>query len=133
MQRDPAQNWWTLVLDAPPESSSSPVAHTQLTVLPCTRLSEMERILEATPGNHVRFLVTGRVYVYRARNYILPSHAAVISMASPMDAAASMPDTGWTRPPAAQRWMAPQPRRRAAARTDHDHPGRRFRADCLRA
>jgi len=78
MRRDVAQNWWVLVLDQPESSSPTPV-HSNLIVLPCTRLSEMERIIEATPGGQVRFRVSGRIYVYRDQNYILPSHAAIIS------------------------------------------------------
>jgi hypothetical protein len=48
-------------------------------VLPCTRLTEMERIVESLPEGAVRFQVTGRVFVFRDRNYILPSHTAVVS------------------------------------------------------
>jgi len=86
LKRDPDQDWWTLTVQ--PQDSAEPAY--ELAVLPCTRLAEMERILEAM-RNEVTFQVTGRVYVYRDGNYLLPSHAAVVSAAAPSSATAPSP------------------------------------------
>lgn len=93
LRRGGPQNWWLLALDPQQSPAAADVALTagaasgphELIVLPCTRLTEMERIIEAAPGDqaaNMQFEVSGRVYVFRDRNYILPTHAAVIS-ASP--------------------------------------------------
>lgn len=67
-------NQWELVLD-PQEGAAAGVA---MAALPCTRLAEMQRIVESTPRQRLVFMVNGAVYVYRDRNFILPTHAAVI-------------------------------------------------------
>jgi hypothetical protein len=102
LQRDPDQDWWTL--NVQPQDSAEPAY--ELAVLPCTRLAEMERILEAM-RSEVTFQITGRVYVYRDGNYLLPSHAAVVSAAAPSSATAPSPPSastpGTEAPAAAER------------------------------
>lgn len=117
LRRDPATNWWIIVIEPADNVSSANggwrthEAPHEMTLLPCTRLTEMERIIEATHGGDARFRVNGRVYVFRDRNYFLPTHAAVISepagepTSHPASAPTSIPatapnaDAGATTPP----------------------------------
>jgi len=48
-------------------------------VLPSIRLLEMERVLDARDST-VTFLLTGEVFVYRGRNYILPSQFTTLAI-----------------------------------------------------
>lgn len=92
LRLDSASNWWMLDVENSAASGSGvalgdaaaarAAPPLELIVLPCTRLTEMERILEAAAEGGsagVQFEVSGRIYVFRDRNYILPTHAAVIS------------------------------------------------------
>lgn len=97
-QGEPA--WWTVHVEPRDASTASsgvnggdliaattvrPLPANELVVLPCTRLSEMERIIESASvdaSREVHFKVSGRVYVFRDRNYFLPTHAAVVSAES---------------------------------------------------
>lgn len=74
IHKDPQRGWWTITLPA----TRANVPPSELTLLPCTRLSEMQRIVEASPNRRVEFQVSGRVCVYRGRNYLLPTYAPVI-------------------------------------------------------
>jgi hypothetical protein len=74
LNRSQEQDWW--VLDVQPHDGSLPTY--SLVVLPCTRLAEMVRIRESAAAD-AAFQVSGRVLVFRGRNYFLPSHAAVVS------------------------------------------------------
>ncbi len=71
MQRDASTGSWHLLLN--PLTERGP--RYELIVLPCTLLGEIERIAESVPGPDVVFEVTGQVYVFRGRNYFLPTHA----------------------------------------------------------
>jgi hypothetical protein len=42
-------------------------------LLPCSRLSELERILVSAPDYDLVFELTGDVYVYRQQNFLLPT------------------------------------------------------------
>lgn len=125
-QGEPA--WWTVHVEPREASAASsgvtggdlitaatvrPLPANELIVLPCTRLSEMERIIESASvdaSREVHFKVTGRVYVFRDRNYFLPTHAAVVSAESVASTAtaptaeaanpASAPNAAIASPPA---------------------------------
>ncbi len=71
VQRDASTGSWHLLLH--PLTERAP--RYELIVLPCTLLGEIERIAESVPGPDVVFEVTGKVYVFRGRNYFLPTHA----------------------------------------------------------
>jgi hypothetical protein len=71
MRRDPATGSWRIMLN--PLADQAP--RYELIMLPCTLLGEIERIAQSVPGPEVVFEVTGTVYVYRGRNYLLPTHA----------------------------------------------------------
>lgn len=45
-----------------------------LTMLPSTLLGEMIAIVKSSPDTEVVFETTGEVFVYRTRNYLLPTH-----------------------------------------------------------
>jgi hypothetical protein len=92
MQRDAATGWW--MFDIPPETGDQ--SPQSLVMLPCAVLSEMQRIVESMPAQETLFQVTGEVYVYRSRNFLLPGHAPVIGYAAPGVAAA---DASRTQPP----------------------------------
>lgn len=96
LKREGPQNWWTLTVDGDLDATSSAATTAtpphELIVLPCTRLTEMLRIIDSAAarsgstndgdGDDVRFKVSGRVYVFRDRNYLLPTHAVVVSEVS---------------------------------------------------
>lgn len=75
MQRDPTTGGFKLIIDS--KDPSAP--NYELMVLPCTRLTEMSRIIEAASGQDVAFQVSGEVFVFHGRNYILPAHAPVLT------------------------------------------------------
>lgn len=67
-----AERWamvWDAVLD--PKTGAMTV-DPPMAVLPCLKLMEMRRIVEARPET-VTFRVSGRVLVYKGRNYLLPT------------------------------------------------------------
>jgi hypothetical protein len=47
----------------------------EVTLLPCTLLENLEQLLKSTPQEQTLFDLTGQVFVYRGRNYLLPTHA----------------------------------------------------------
>jgi hypothetical protein len=77
LQRDEQSEWW--VFEWPAAGSSEP--RQSLVMLPCAALSEMARVVESMPGRNAVFQVTGEVYAYRGRNYLLPSHAPLVGWA----------------------------------------------------
>jgi hypothetical protein len=46
-----------------------------LTLLPCTLLASLETAVESSPERELSFDLSGQVFVYRGRNYVLPTHA----------------------------------------------------------
>jgi hypothetical protein len=72
--RDPGSGEWKLAV----ESTKSDVPRYELTLLPCARLAEMQRIIESSPQHTVTFQVSGLVLVFRGRNYLLPTYAPVL-------------------------------------------------------
>lgn len=76
MERDARSGLWKLVLDRTEmrwDSGTAP--QYELLLLPCSLLSEMERLVSSIPDQSVLFEVSGQVYVYRGRNYLLPTNA----------------------------------------------------------
>lgn len=47
----------------------------ELTLLPCTLLASLEQLVESMPGEEIVFDLTGQVFVYRGRNFLMPTHA----------------------------------------------------------
>jgi hypothetical protein len=74
MSMDDERGAWTLTIE--PKDERRP--HQELTVLPCSLLDEMERLIEAAPGYELKFEVTGEVYVYKKRNYFMPTHPPLL-------------------------------------------------------
>lgn len=90
IEADAQRGFWKLIVDQPNQNLP---AH-QLRLMPCTRLSEMQRIVEASPNRRITFQVTGPVFVFRNSNYILPTHVPVLmeqETESPPQAAAPEP------------------------------------------
>lgn len=74
LRGDAATGAWVFVV----ESEDAAVGVPSLTVLPSTLLEEMERMIEAAADHQPIFEVTGEVYVYRHRNYLLLTHPAIL-------------------------------------------------------
>ena len=64
---------WVMVFDKTKDGPRDP----SMVLLPCVKLSEMRRIVEARPET-VTFKVTGRVLTYRDRNYLLPTFFTIV-------------------------------------------------------
>jgi hypothetical protein len=88
LHRDADTGWWTFRVD--PEDPHRQVA--ELTLLPCTLLENLEPLVEAS----TLFDLTGQVFVYRGRNYLLPTHAPRLVEYVPAPAA---PGTADAPPP----------------------------------
>jgi hypothetical protein len=65
---------WTIAFDNGPESRSVD----PLVVLPCLHHERLERLTQ-TGGDEIEIDISGRVFVFRGRNYILPTLFQVIS------------------------------------------------------
>ena len=72
--RDQRRGLWLLQVD--PSRTDAPAQ--TFTLLPCTQLSEMHHLAESASGSNLAFLVTGRIFVYRGENFLLPTHAPVV-------------------------------------------------------
>jgi hypothetical protein len=71
MDRDPATRWWQFTIR---DEVDTRIRQT-LGLLPCSLLDEMTRVQESLPGREIVFEVTGQIYVYRGRNFLLPTVA----------------------------------------------------------
>ena len=98
IHKDAVRGWWTLRLHEAGANKSP----REMLLLPCTQLSEMQRLVESSPNRVVEFQVTGRVFVFRGRNFVLPSHAPVLTPQepptqehppAPVETAQSMPES----------------------------------------
>ena len=47
----------------------------ELTLMPCTLLASLEQLVESMPDERIVFDLTGQVFVYRGRNFLMPTHA----------------------------------------------------------
>ena len=47
----------------------------ELTLMPCTLLASLEQLVESMPDEQIAFDLTGQVFVYRGRNFLMPTHA----------------------------------------------------------
>lgn len=65
---------WVFRMQPPPDRPEDPPY--DLTLLPCTLLANLEQLVESLPeGTEFPFDLTGEVFVYHDRNYLLPTHA----------------------------------------------------------
>ncbi len=70
LTRAPGPGWWRYDVEA--ENPNH--AGYAFTVLPSQALSDMIRIVESMPDERTVFEATGMIFVYRYRNYFLPTH-----------------------------------------------------------
>ncbi|MBN8643704.1 MAG: hypothetical protein J0L61_00490 [Planctomycetes bacterium] len=64
---------------APTRAGSAPAAHaTPLRLIPCLNLQEMERLMQSHPAS-LQFELSGPVYVYEGRNYLMPSMYLIVA------------------------------------------------------
>lgn len=61
-------NEWVFTFDADTKGKSEPA----MVLMPCMNLQNMEKAIERT-GEGTSFTLSGTVYVYKGRNYILPT------------------------------------------------------------
>ena len=72
--------WWQFTIDR--EDPKHPAY--ELALLPCQLMADMRRITEGMSRQQVVFEATGQVFVYRGRNFFLPTHAPhVVGIAKP--------------------------------------------------
>jgi hypothetical protein len=74
VHRDENTGTWEFVIDEGDEQSPRHV----LTLMPCTQLQEIERMIESAPDARLVFELTGEVYVFGNRNYLLPTHPPLL-------------------------------------------------------
>ncbi|MEE9129886.1 MAG: hypothetical protein V3T84_07685 [Phycisphaerales bacterium] len=85
MRLNEATKWWQFTIDR--EDPKHPAY--ELALLPCQLMADMRRITEGMPRQQVVFETTGQVFVYRGRNFFLPTHAPhVVGIAEPTAAQA---------------------------------------------
>lgn len=61
-------NEWVYSFDADAKGKADPA----MILMPCMNLQNMERVVERT-GEGVNFTISGQVFVYKGRNYLLPT------------------------------------------------------------
>ncbi len=68
----------------------------EFTLLPCTLLASLEAVVRSSPEHEIVFDLSGQVFAYQGRNYLLPTHAPrlVDHVAPPAPAPAPAPDGG---------------------------------------
>ena len=74
IEREDNRGTWTVLI----KLRDAKLPPQVLTLLPCTQLSQMEHIVQATPDRIVQFQVSGKVFVFRGRNYLLATYAPVL-------------------------------------------------------
>ncbi|MHC4422853.1 MAG: hypothetical protein ACYS1E_19995 [Planctomycetota bacterium] len=72
LHRDADSGWWRFrVAPGDPHQQIG-----ELTLLPCSLLENLEQLIESTPPQQrTIFDLSGQVFGYRGRNYLLPTHA----------------------------------------------------------
>ena len=71
LHRGEQPGWWVfrIVRDNPDKELL------EFTLLPCTLLASLEQLVESIPGQEIVFELTGEVFVYQGRNFLMPTHA----------------------------------------------------------
>jgi hypothetical protein len=92
LERDADTGWWKFKIAAGDRHDQVGA----LTLLPCTLLESLEQLVEATPDEQTVFDLTGQVFVYHDRNYLLPTHAPqlVTYRPPPAETDGEEPDSG---------------------------------------
>lgn len=67
-----ADGWWTF--RALPDTVERQ-HFSELTALPSTLLASLEQLVSSLPDDEIIFELSGRIFVYHDRNYLLPTHA----------------------------------------------------------
>ncbi|QOJ17392.1 MAG: hypothetical protein HRU76_07295 [Phycisphaeraceae bacterium] len=91
IRRDDSHGLWVFTPERPADSTR-PLA--EFVLLPCAKLEQMQRSVEALRQQEVLFEVTGRVLVFEQRNYLLPLSASLLDRTAP-----GAPTTSPTAPP----------------------------------
>lgn len=80
IRRDDSHGLWVFTPERPADSTR-PLA--EFVLLPCAKLEQMQRSVEALRQQEVLFEVTGRVLVFEQRNYLLPLSASLLDRTAP--------------------------------------------------
>jgi hypothetical protein len=132
IQRDPDRGWWKLIID----QNDANLPQQELFLLQCTQLSQMQHIVEASDRT-VKFQLSGQVFVFRGRNYVLPTYAPVLAQseardsASPDDSSTQAPQPGAPPPVPDQQPPANQPTDSEQSKTSPSQDSQRA-ADIMR-
>jgi hypothetical protein len=98
--RDPQTNWWMFKI-APGDRNEQV---DELTLLPCMLLESLEQLVEADPQHETVFDLTGQVFVYRGRTYLLPTHAPrLVAYRPPPPAEGEAAEGESAKPPAEEK------------------------------
>ena len=73
MRRDAVDGSWHFLPDRTDEEA--PALSIDLPMLPCKMLTNMQGVVEGSPDQSFVFDLSGQVFIYRGRNYLLPTHA----------------------------------------------------------
>ena len=93
MRFNEATKWWRFTIDREDPKHAA----YELALLPCQLMADMRRITQGMPQQEVVFEATGQVFVYRGRNFFLPTHAPhVVGIAARPESPAQedQPDEG---------------------------------------
>ncbi len=93
MRFNEATKWWRFTIDRDDPKHAA----YELALLPCQLMADMRRITEGMRQQEVVFEATGQVFVYRGRNFFLPTHAPhVVGIAARPESPAqeNQPDEG---------------------------------------
>lgn len=88
MARDDVGNW---VFHVPPTTDQAPAL--TLILLPCVTLADMEAALDAVGEHPVRFELTGEVFAFHSRNFLLPTTAPRLVDATRLDSPPAQTDS----------------------------------------
>lgn len=81
VHRDDQRGVWTFTIEQKPIS----LHRYEFTLLPCARLAEIVPAVQAEGGAGAVFEVSGRIYAFGDRNYLLPTHAPRLVDFMPVD------------------------------------------------
>jgi hypothetical protein len=98
LHRDDGSGWW--VFRIAPDDPHQQIG--ELTLLPCSLLENLEPLVESAPQERTVFDLTGQVFVYQGRNYLLPTHAPRLVEYVPPPPAEPAPVTPGANTPGAE-------------------------------
>ena len=93
IERDQSGSWIAVIQRSNPTEPPH-----RLALMPGTRLAELQRLDESSQAETAAFRLSGQIYVYRDKNYLLPTQVAVVSAAASQDTAKTSSESGEASP-----------------------------------